>query len=156
MGGRYKIVRRNCAVVMALTAQVLIAPACGPSNVTSYAQEPPRIFRCEANGKITYSDQRCASTPTTEVVLRPTNSYHADTSPTTPSRSASVRREQSPKQAASIADEQQRVKQQCQRLADQLTTIEIKMRSGYSAKQGEQLRERQRQLEQRRRTERCR
>jgi len=66
------------------------------------------------------------------------------------------RREHSARQSNSIAAEQLRAKQRCQRLADQLDTIHSKMNAGYTMQQGERLRERQRQLEQQRRTEQCR
>jgi hypothetical protein len=131
----------------------LIACAC-------FAKDPEnrRIYRCEVNGRIAFSDLPCAAAPSIEVVLHPTNSYHAD-APSALSRSErkfAASDGQSTRQSDAIAAEQQRAKLNCQRLADQLVNIENTLRSGYSAKQGERLRERQRQVEQRRRTERCR
>ena len=43
----------------------------------------------------------------------------------------------------------------CARLAQSLRDVRTKMRSGYSVKEGERLKARQRQFEQRRRLERC-
>jgi hypothetical protein len=132
----------------------------GLIGASCFATDPvhaQRIFRCEAYGRVIYSDQPCVTAPSTEVVLQPANSYHADPAPVSPSARKFVEPDaRSNREAEAIAAEQQRAKLNCQRLADQLANIENTMRSGYSAKQGERLRERQRQLEQRRRTERCR
>jgi hypothetical protein len=117
-----------------------------------------RIFRCEIQGKVTFGDQPCGAAPGTEIVLRPTNSFHIDAPNGESHRDSKpvAQDRRSVKQSESIAAEQQRELQRCQRMADQLVTIQSKLRAGYSAKQGEQLRERQRQLEQQRRTARCR
>jgi hypothetical protein len=118
-----------------------------------------RIFRCEVKGQTTFADRPCPEAPSTEVQLSPVNAYHAEAATGPVSRQAakaSPGRERASKSSGSIANEQQKEQQRCQRLADQLATIRSKMRSGYTADQGEKLRERQRQLEQQRRTERCR
>jgi hypothetical protein len=150
--GRHKSARRHgLAVGLGLIA------------CASFANDPigaQRIFRCEVDGRMVFSDLPCTTVPSIEVVLRPTNSYHADTPAVSPGTRKIVAPDQSTRQsdrqADAIAAEQQRAKLNCQRMADQLIHIENTMRSGYSGKQGERLRERQRQLEQRRRTERCR
>jgi len=156
--GRHEFARRH-GLALGLG---LIASAC-------FAKDPievQRIFRCEVDGRIVFGDRPCVTVPSTVVVLGPTNSYHAvahaAASPSTRkfagSDDQSTGRSNGPStgQSDAIAAEQRRAKLNCQRLADQLVNIENTMRSGYSGKQGERLRERQRQLEQRRRTERCR
>jgi hypothetical protein len=138
-----------------------LAIGLGLISYACFAKDPVdvrRIFRCEADGRIIFSDQPCVMAPSTEIVLRPSNSYHSDrpAAELSSTRKIAASQGQSTRQSEAIAAEQQRAKQRCQRLADQLVNIENTMRSGYSAKQGEQLRERQRQLEQQRRTEHCR
>jgi len=148
--GRHKSGRRH-GLALGLG---LLASACFAKDPT----EVQRIFRCEVDGRIVFGDRPCVTVPSTEVVLGPTNSYHAvapaAASPT--ARKFAASDDQTTRQSDAIVAEQQRAKLNCQRLADQLVNIENTMRSGYSGKQGERLRERQRQLEQRRRTERCR
>jgi len=125
-------------------------------STAAASNSAPQIFRCELQGRPVFSDRPCASAPSTEVVLPTINSYHADAPQSRSGNSSKIKGQSRPaKEAESIAAEQQRAKQRCQRLADQLVNIEHTMRTGYTAKQGERLRERQRQLEQRRRTERC-
>ena len=146
-------VRRWLPPGMGLFCLGLIGASCFATDPV-HAQ---RIFRCEAYGRIIYGDQPCVAASSTEVVLQPTNSYHADPAPVSPPTRKFVKSDvRTNREADAIAAEQQRAKLNCQRLADQLANIENTMRSGYSAKQGEHLRERQRQLELRRRTERCR
>jgi hypothetical protein len=134
--------------------------AVGLIAYTSAAKEPnsaPPIFRCEVQGSVVFSDRPCATASSTEIVLRPVNSYHNDATIGTSRAKTKTKVPHRPvKESESITAEAQRAKQRCQRLADQLVNIESTLRSGYSAKEGERLRERQRQLEQRRRTERCR
>lgn len=152
--------RRN-GMVSAIVAMAFIASA---HAADSYSVDRPpaaqHIFRCQMNGQSIFSDRPCAASgQSAEVVLTPVNSYHEDALPSHASHKSSTkasRREPSARQPASIAAEQLRVKQRCQRIADQLDTIHSKMNSGYTAQQGERLRERQRQLEQQRRTEFCR
>jgi hypothetical protein len=133
--------------------------AIGLIAYASAAKEPnsaPHIFRCEVQGSFVFSDRPCATAPSTEVVLGSINSYHDAPSGASREQTKTKVPHQPAKEPEAITAEAQRAKQRCQRLADQLVNIESTLRSGYSAKQGERLRERQRQLEQRRRTERCR
>jgi hypothetical protein len=143
---------------------ILLTLAFAPS--AGFAAEPrgtQHIFRCEVNGQITFGDRPCADAPSVEVVLSPANFYHPDAkqaavpnlSPDRATKSP-AKRERARSNTDSIAAEQARERQRCQRLADQLTSIRSKMRTGYTGEQGEKLRERQRQLEQQRRTEHCR
>jgi hypothetical protein len=131
-----------------------------------FAGEPggtKHIYRCEVNGQTTFGDRPCANAPSAEVVLTPANFYHPDAkqagapTPTSGRTTKSLaNRDRGRSNTDSIAAEQAKERQRCQRLADQLTSIRAKMQSGYTAEQGEKLRERQRQLERQRRTEHCR
>jgi hypothetical protein len=130
-----------------------------------FAAEPDgakHIYRCEVNGQTTFADRPCANAPSSEVVLA-ANFYQPDANQAaapnpTSDRPAKLpaKRERVRGNTDSIAAEQAKERQRCQRLTDQLTNIRVKMQSGYTAKQGEKLHERQRQLERQRRTEHCR
>jgi hypothetical protein len=116
----------------------------------------PRIYRCSLNGQIIFGDRPCSQVPSTEVQLSSFNSYHAPGGTISGARKpASAAREPAGKRSESIAADQQKKKQHCQKLADQLDDLRSKMRSGYSGDQGEKMRNRQRQLERQRRTDRC-
>ena len=114
------------------------------------------VYRCTVGGVTTYSDRPCGP----EAV-----EYQPDTSrvstyqppPTHPAATAAPRAQASPaRRRASGRDDQARHAATCERLHKGLKDIAARMRSGYSAKQGEQLRERKAKLEQQRRAEKCR
>jgi hypothetical protein len=117
------------------------------------------IYRCELNGGIVFSDRPCGpDTQTVQVAVPASNSYHDETYDRRSTRASTKQQShvvRIPRDGDSIAQEQLRAKLRCQRLTDQLETIEYKLRAGYTAQQGERLRERQRELERKRRTERC-
>jgi len=114
------------------------------------------VYRCTVGGVTTYSDRPCGpeSAP-----------YQADTSrvstyeppPASPAVTAAPPTRTSPaRRPASGRDDQVRHAAACERLHKALKDIAARMRSGYSAKQGEQLRERKAKLEQQRRAGKCR
>ncbi len=131
---------------------------------SSYAEttsESRKVFRCQIDRQIVFSDRPCGSAvESTEVHLTANNTYRNSDSAPTPAKTSRAPNHSASRSierlSNSIAAEQLREKQRCQRLSDQLDTIQAKMRAGYTAQQGERLRERRRQLEQQRRTERCR
>jgi flagellar motility protein MotE (MotC chaperone) len=125
------------------------------------AQSPGKIYRCIVNEQIVFTDRACAGGEAgSEVELAPVNlSSAATVESSTRSRTVRESNRSSDRATArqnSIAAEQARAKQRCDRLNDQLATIQARMRAGYSVREGERLRERQRSLEAQRRTERCR
>ena len=114
------------------------------------------IYRCTVGGVTTFSDRPCAAEA---VPYEPDTSRistydppPASRTPTSaqPSRSAPARRR------ASGREDQVRHAAACERLRNSLRDVAARMRAGYNAKQGEQLRERKRRLEQQRRAQKCR
>jgi hypothetical protein len=112
------------------------------------------VYRCTVNDVTVFSDRPCEPDATT---------YQADTSrvstysppPTNPAGVlAAPPSRRKPARAASDAD-QVRHAQACERLRSGLKDIAARMRAGYSAKQGEQLRERKARLEAQRRAQKC-
>lgn len=137
------------AFFLGLVAFYLLA---GPP---SRADRP--IFRCESEGRVTYSDTACADAPTkTEVDARSLNVYLADPS-------AQHRKTAKPAvhRGESIAETQIRHKERCKDLANQIEAIETKLRSDNSLRNGSRssrndaLEEKQRKLEKDRKTEKC-
>jgi hypothetical protein len=115
-----------------------------------------RVYRCTVDGRLTFSDRPCPNaSDATEIEVSAVNSYSAPE----PARTRSAPEKRAPPQNRnneSIAAEQSRAKQQCARLRLQLDSLEEKLRSGYTAKEDRKLHERQRQLQERMRIERCR
>ena len=151
------VVFRSALTICLLVGFGVDSPA-GDQVADSNRDAVRRIFRCESQGRVTYSDTACATAPDkTAVAAEQLNTYAAIDPPQKVGNAANVKRPATrPARDDSIATEQLRAKQRCQRLADRLATIEVKMRTGYTAPQGERLREQRRQLEQQRRTEKCR
>lgn len=141
------------AEVFALSAAALICLALSPPATHSQTQ----VFRCTANGVVTFSDRPCGEDA---------QSYEADESRistfTPPSKVATSRTAavSQPKPAApanreSIAEAQAKHAESCARIARSLSEIRSHMRAGYNAKQGERLNKRQRKLTAQRREQRC-
>jgi hypothetical protein len=113
----------------------------------------PTIYRCEQGGATVYSDRPCAADATAHeldgsrvtVYEAPAASERATSS--TPPKPAARRAK------ASTSHEQRQAK--CTRLDKSLRDVRTKMRSGYGVKEGERLKERQRELTARRRSEKC-
>jgi hypothetical protein len=114
------------------------------------------IYRCEVEGVATFSDRPCgerSSAYEPEAALLSTY-----TAPPTPvaTHSGKPSRPKSIAGPSSIAAEQAKRTEECQRIQASLRDIRSRMRAGYSAKEGERLRARQERLEDRRRSQRCR
>lgn len=128
-----------------LVGSLLLSSPCG-AQVT--------IYRCAGDAGPVYSDRPCAAhADTHEIddsrVTVYTPEVTAKRLPAT-TRPAKVRRSK----AARLPDPA-RHQASCARLEQSLRDVRTKMRTGYSAKEGERLKARQRQLEQRRRLEKC-
>jgi hypothetical protein len=127
------------------------------AGVTSQvlAADTARVFRCSVDGRVTFSDRPCPNADVAEIAVSTANSYTPPESPRT--RTAVPKREPAPARTDdSIAAERARAKQHCERLRFQLDSLQEKLRSGYTAKEDRKLHERQRQLQERMRIERCR
>lgn len=112
------------------------------------------IYRCTDQGGTVYSDRPCAENAApheiddsrvTVYTPAPTESRAPTAKPTKAKRAKAGRLPDPAKHEAT-----------CARLEQGLRDVRTKMRTGYGAKEGERLKERQRQLDRRRRTEKCR
>jgi hypothetical protein len=162
---------RRAAMLFAL---VLTAtnPVAGYADVASQSSST-RIFRCELEGTVTFSDRPCVD-QTSEIVLKPYNSFDADSRGSRfdakvhqSNRRSANSAEKGDSQAAnapgdkgSIAAEQLKQKlqaqQRCVGMSKQLKSVEAKLRTGYTAKQHDVLQARRRNLEEQLRRARCR
>jgi hypothetical protein len=112
------------------------------------------IYRCSDEGGTVYSDRPCAAHAETHemddsrVTVYTPEATQAR-SPAKPPPSTAKR----PKSARLPDPAKHRIA--CAKLDQSLRDVRTKMRTGYSAKEGERLKGRQRQLEQRRRLEKC-
>ena len=128
---------------------LIIGIACSPLSAFTAEKQ---IFRCESEGRITYSDTACGNVATKEAIeVGPLNSFTA-TTVTRPSK------RQSPPTAksSSIAEAQQRAKERCAKLDVRLDAIQTKLRRGYSVEEGNRLRDQRRQIEAQKRAQKCR
>nr|WP_298718329.1 DUF4124 domain-containing protein [uncultured Steroidobacter sp.] len=120
--------------------------------VPAFAAQPT-IYRCTGEAGTVYSDVPCSA--------------HADTHEIDDSRvtvyTPEAAEERSPpamikptkaKRAARLPDPAKH-RLTCAKLEQSLRDVRSKMRTGYSAKEGERLKARQRQLDQRRRLQKC-
>ncbi|HEY5757451.1 MAG TPA: DUF4124 domain-containing protein [Steroidobacter sp.] len=112
------------------------------------------IYRCTDQGGTVYSDRPCAENAApheiddsrvTVYTPVPTESRAVTAKPTEAKRAKAGRLPDPAKHEAT-----------CAKLEQGLRDVRTKMRTGYGAKEGERLKERQRQLDRRRRTEKCR
>ena len=114
------------------------------------------VYRCTVGGVTTYSDRPCSpeaapyQPDTSRVSTYDPPPVSQSTTPAPPARTSSAR------QRGSGRDDQVRHAAACERLHNGLREVAVRMRSGYTAKQGERLRERKAKLEQQRRAEKCR
>lgn len=114
------------------------------------------IYRCESAGGPVFSDRPCAA----DAAVHATDDSRVtvyDALPISkrasePRSRASAAGKSTRKSAA--ADERHRVA--CAKLEQSLRDVRTKLRTGYGVKEGERLKARQRQLAERRRTQKCR
>jgi hypothetical protein len=138
------------AMVLALLASSVQA---ADSSGTARA-----IYRCHANGVTTFSDRPCAvDAQVYDVDTSRISTYSPEA--TLVSKTVAAKRSGKAlrtRKEGSIAADQARHAAECTKVNDSLRDVRAKMRAGYSSKQGEQLRARQKQLESKRRNSRCR
>jgi hypothetical protein len=132
------------------------------SLAAAQAQAPSgqAVYRCTVEGVITFSDRPCepAAVPYQPDTSRISTYSPPPASPTAAAPPLRIKpsRNQQSGAGRSIAKDQVRHAADCERIHSSLKDIAARMRAGYNAKQGEQLRERKAKLEQRRRARRCR
>ena len=113
------------------------------------------IYRCTVGGVTTFSDRPCAAEA---VPYQPDTSRVSTYDPPPASRkatSAEPPRSAPARRRASGGQDQVRHAAACERLRNALRDVAARMRAGYNAKQGEQLRERKTKLDQQRRAQKC-
>lgn len=137
-----------------LRAGVLGLVCClGVCPERTFAAESHAIYRCEQNGVLTFSDQPCGRTAELhESSGFATNTYEAPLAHTQPPSPGVSRSGAKPTQRAAKPKQRE---DSCARLEAALKKIRSTMRSGYSAAEGERLKERQAQLRARQRQARC-
>jgi hypothetical protein len=116
----------------------------------------PAIYRCDGAGGVVYTDRPCESGANPHEVDDSRVSVYTP-SPVTPRASASTPTKQPKSKRAKTGRAVDPAEQQakCAKLKEGLRDVRSKMRSGYGAKEGERLKERQRQLNERRRAQKC-
>lgn len=130
--------------------------ALGSWLLTHSAEAQPPIYRCTGEAGTVYSDRPCAEAA---------DIYEIDDSRVTVYTPAAADK-QSPAKAAAEATKAKPVKRTrlpdpakhrltCAKIVQSLRDVRTKLRTGYGAKEGERLKQRQRQLDQQRRSEKC-
>jgi hypothetical protein len=140
-------------VAAAVLAGTLLAtgPACADAGTRP-------IYRCEVQGQSVFSDRPCgldantyeADTARVSITQSVAAPVQAAASPTKESKPAIRRR------GSAGGNEVARRAAACERIESGLREIRTRMRAGYSAKQGERLKERQHELQAKRKAARCR
>lgn len=118
--------------------------------------DAPTIYRCDSDGAVIYSDRPCAADAAIHendgsrvtVYAAPPTSGAA---PAPQGRPAAHKTKSA--RPAGVDLEQRQVR--CAKLDQALRDVRTKMRTGYRVKEGERLKARQRQLNDRRRDEKC-
>jgi hypothetical protein len=147
-----KLTTESCAIQVWLMGGALLAIA--QASADPAAARP--IYRCDLGGQSVFSDRPCGSDAST---------YEADTGRVSITQSAPVKisptQDSGPQErrrgaAGGNAQARARHAATCERIESGLREIRARMRSGYNARQGERLKERQQALQVKRRAARCR
>jgi hypothetical protein len=113
------------------------------------------IYRCNSDNGVTFSDRPCAAAAEVYASATPLNTFEPPKVEPRPRPAATNR----PREAAGFdgqRNDQAKLAEKCQRIQQSLRDIRSKMRAGYTAREGERLRERQAKLEEQRRSAKCR
>jgi hypothetical protein len=115
------------------------------------------IYRCTDEGGTVYSDRPCDQNTDPHEIddSRVTVYTPAPMGPSTATTSSAKPTQAKRAKAGRIPDPAKH-EATCAKLEQGLRDVRTKMRTGYGAKEGERLKERQRQLDNRRRAEKCR
>lgn len=131
---------------------------CGALVVLSIeASSTSAIYRCEAGGRITFSDRPCDSSARQYALdSSRISTYEAPKVPQPDPGRKQTKPRKSKGSARGLATDPLAKRAACDKLKNALKDIRARMRAGYSAKEGERLRERQQALQTRLRADRCR
>jgi hypothetical protein len=116
------------------------------------AESTRSIYRCETPQGLVFSDRPCS---TESQLYEPDLSGVSVVTTEVPKSTSSAAALKLPRKRASSESPVVAKADQCQRLNDSLRKIASTMRSGYGAKEGERLKERKRDLEAKRRAQKC-
>lgn len=148
---------RNRILVALAMAAVL-----GFTSDGAAGEEARHLYRCELQGTLTYSDTACDAEPDkVEINVDRLNTYDATELPRNVAyKSQSITRiEPRESPSASIAEEQMKHKQRCKEIVSRLDAVTEQMRRGDSGRGGpdriNRLREREREVEEQKRAEKC-
>lgn len=128
----------------------------GSLLLTQVMAEEPAIYRCVDEGVTVYSDRPCAlnadpheidDSRVTVYTPAPAAKGAPTAIPAKPEKARRTKAKRLPDPAAHAAT--------CAKLAQGLRDVRTKMRTGYGVEEGERLKARRRQLDDRRRTEKC-
>ncbi len=138
-----------------LSPLVLIAAVLWLGTAQAADHRPVAVYRCTQNGTVVYSDTACAGlNDATRVDVRVANGYTPVSKPVEPKHEISAS-----KKVAAVRDKSaelaEKHRKQCQSMKRSLDQIHAKMRSGYRVREGERMRDRETQLDERLRQERC-
>jgi hypothetical protein len=128
----------------------------GSLLLTHSVEAQTTIYRCTGEAGTVYSDQRCAADGAAhEIDDSRVTVYTPASTDKRPSMTAAAKpkKAKAPKRAQLPDPAEHRLT--CAKLEQSLRDVRNKMRAGYGVKQGERLKLRQRQLDQRRRLEKC-
>lgn len=151
---------------IASMAPVLLAWASFSAKTPEAAAEDVKartLYRCQVAGVTTFSDRPCGTTLQERAlaqayVLQPGGINTSEPPVAVPvQRRKAPQKQEKPSPDADLPspESQRRHAEACRRIQVSLRDIRSKMRAGYSAKEGERLRNRQQALDQKRRAERC-
>jgi len=126
------------------------------ANVSD-AMEARVIYLCKTEQSTTFSDTPCGSDARTyEPDDRLVSRYTPNEVASTRSKDAGATSAKKNRQKSATSNDRSTHENDCKRLDIALRDIARKMRSGYTARQGERLKERKSTLEQKRRDQHCR
>jgi hypothetical protein len=149
-------------IAAAAPALLMLATFSAKTAETAVADGKARtLYRCQVAGVTTFSDRPCGATAQERAlaqayVLHPGSVNISDPPVAAPVQAVKPPNERTKPAADSDPPSRQRHAEACRRIQVSLRDIRSKMRAGYSAKQGERLQTRQRTLDEKYRTERCR
>jgi hypothetical protein len=114
------------------------------------------IYRCTVEDVTVFSDRPCAPDAATYEADSSRVSTYTPPPPSPSTKPAPQPRAQRERAPAAAGTDPVRHAADCERLRNSLKDVAARMRAGYDARQGEQLRERKARLEGQRRAKKCR
>lgn len=131
---------------------VLWTVLCG--HASAQATNSRAIYRCEAGGVLTFSDRPCKTGDEQyELDSKALNTFEAP--PVSPTSQRAAKRPQRSKKPSGPAIDPAERREKCERLTQSLKDVRARQRSGYKAREGERLKDRETKLKSQLRESRC-